>query len=139
MSGNLVNGIDVADIYYVNQHDLVIDDLNSHSGWPYGFTGHLTAQGSITLFDCSNITFTDCIIQNALNGIHATNSSFQIYDSEFSTVTQADVYMGQGSFGRSYNNSVDADTVIIGEESGLFISYDDLEVQVLDHDLQPLP
>jgi len=138
MEGNLVNNIDVQSVYYVGEEDLVIDGLNAHSGWPYGYTGHLTAQGSVTLFDCSNITFSNCLIQNAMNGIFATNSSFEVYDTTFSTISQAEVYLEQNSFARSYNNSVDGDMVTVGEESGLLISYDEMDVKVLDHDHLPL-
>ncbi|MCK4267027.1 MAG: Ig-like domain-containing protein, partial [Thermoplasmata archaeon] len=138
MEGNTVNGIDIQKCYLVNQNDIVIEGLFADSGWSSGYYGLLTAQGSVTLYDCHNVIFRDCNITNTMNAIYGTNSSFFIYNTWLGNARRSQVYLDRDAWAMSYNGSVDADMVSIGGDNCLFISHDDLMVRVLDHDLEPI-
>ncbi|KYK26867.1 MAG: hypothetical protein AYK23_02525 [Candidatus Proteinoplasmatales archaeon SG8-5] len=137
MQGNLVNGIDVKDLFYIDEHDIVIEGLTMRSGWSY-YKGYLTAQGSVTLFDCSNVTFKDCTIANSMNSIYAANSTLCLYNTTLENAEQSELFLMMNSQAKSYNESVDVSEVTIKDPDCLFTSYDDIRVTVLDHDLVPI-
>lgn len=137
MKGNYVNEIDVKDLYYVGVYDEVIERLYLRSGWGL-YTGYLTAQGSVTLYDCKNVTFKDCNIENSMNSIYAANSTLQLYNTTLENAEQSELYLMLNSQAKSYNDSVEVNAVRIADSNCLFMSYDDLHVTVLDHDLIPI-
>lgn len=69
MSGNFINGYPAEELYYYNQDGLVISDrvIDSCS---LGYTGNLTAQGLITLYECNNFKILNCTLSNNTNGIY---------------------------------------------------------------------
>lgn len=137
MQGNLVNGIDVKDLYYVGEEDITVENLNIRSGWSY-YSGYLTAQGSITFFDCRNVTIKDCRIANSMNSIYAANSTLRLLNTTLENAEQSELYLAIDSQARSYNASVDVNAVRIGDMDCLFTSYGDLQVTVLDHERLPI-
>lgn len=139
MVNNTVNGIEVTDCFYVDQSDLVIDNLYIDSGRSNGFTyGSLTAQGSVTLYDCRNVTIRNGTIIHTANSIYATNSTFTIYNTILDDVQKAQVFLDANASGVSFNSSVDPDSVKIGGANCLFQTFDDLHVQVLDYYGEPI-
>ncbi len=130
MSGNTVNGQDVNDFYRVDLNDEVIENLYIDSGEALGFYGLPTAQGSLTLYDCQNVTFRDCVIKNSMNCIYAHNSSFEIYNSTLSKVRKADVFLKEMSYARSYNHSVNTSKVYIDDVGNYLVSYGELKIEV---------
>ena len=138
MEGNMVNGIDINTCFYVDQDNIVIEDLKIDSGWSAGFHGRLTAQGSVTLYDCSNVTFRDCNITNSQNAIYATNSSFTIYNTDFNNSRKNQVYLDHNASGLAFNGSVNADNVTIGGPNCLFNTYDEIQIEVLDYYEEPI-
>jgi len=138
MVNNTVNGIEITDCFYVGQNDLVIDNLFIDSGWSKGYYGSLTAQGSVTLYDCRNVTIRDSTIIHTANSIYATNSTFTIYNSLLDDARKAQVYLDANASGVSFNNSVDPESVMIGGLNCLFQTFDDLSVRVLDYYGEPI-
>ena len=138
MEGNFVNGIDIKTCFYVDQDDIVIDGLNVDSGWSAGFTGRLTAQGTVTLYDCQNVIFENCNISNSQNAIYATNSTFTIYNTIFENSRKSQIYLDHNATGWSYNGSVNPYNVTIGGPVCLFNSYDEIEVMVQDYYEEPI-
>lgn len=138
MEGNFVNGIDITTCFYVGQNNFVIDGLKVDSGYAGNFYGRLTAQGSVTLYDCHNVSFRNCNITNSQNAIYATNSSFVIYNTYFDEARKSQVYLDHNASGLAFNGSVNPDNVIIGGANCLFITYDELQVQVRDYYNEPI-
>ena len=131
MSGNTVNGIDVAEFYRLGLQDALISDLYFDSGASQGYHGLPTAQGSITLYDCSNVTLENITVENAMNSIYAVNSPLiSIYHSEFNTSRRADLHLDHMSSVRSYNGSVDHERVHIEDPGSYMVSYGKLRVKV---------
>jgi hypothetical protein len=138
MVNNTVNGIEITDCFYVGQNDLIIDNLFVDSGWSKGYYGSLTAQGSVTLYDCHNVTIRNSTIIHTANSIYATNSTFTIYNSIFDDARKAQVYLDANATGVSFNRSVNPDSVMIGGPGCLFQTFDDLQVRVLDYYGEPI-
>lgn len=142
MSGNSVNGQDVNEMYKLGLRDTVISDLNLDSGASVpgkGYYGLPTAQGSITLYDCDNITFENCKIENAMNGIFALNSTnIKIYNSEFNTSRKADLHLEEFSSVKSYNGSVNPERVTIASPGSYMVSYGLMQVRVLNYTDAPV-
>jgi hypothetical protein len=139
MVNNTVNGIEITDCFYVGQNDLIIDNLFIDSGWSKGYYGSLTAQGSVTLYDCRNVTIRDSTIINTQSSIYATNSSFTIYNSIFDNARKGQVFLDANASGVSFNRSVDPESVQIGGINCLFQTFDDLRVKVRDYYDEPIP
>jgi hypothetical protein len=133
MVNNLVNGIEITDCFYVGEKNLVIDGLFVDSGWSRGYYGTLTAQGSVTLYDCSNVTIRDSTVINTMNSIYATNSTFTIYNSVFDNARKSQIHLDENATGVSFNRSVDPESVTIGGVNCLFQTFENLDVQVLDY------
>ncbi|MDO9537606.1 MAG: right-handed parallel beta-helix repeat-containing protein, partial [Thermoplasmata archaeon] len=110
MDNNMVNGIEIEDCFYVGKKNLVIDNLFIDSGWSKGYFGSLTAQGSVTLYDCNNVTIRQSTIINTMNSIFATNSSFVIYNSTFDNALKAQIYLDANATGASFNQSVNPES-----------------------------
>lgn len=132
MSGNTVNGIPARDLYHVGLKDAVIKDLDIDSGHGSGYYGLLTNQGSITLYDCENVTIDNCTVKNNMNGIYTYNSSINIYNSHFESSRHGDVNLAETSSARSYNGSVNETRVLVGDGSYL-VSYGLIQVQVRNY------
>jgi hypothetical protein len=109
MEGNLVNGIDIKGLYYVDVDDILIDGLDIRSGWSY-YSGYLSAQGSVTLYDCKNVTFRNCHVENSMNSVFAANSTLHIYNTTLENAEQSELYLMMGSHVKSYNDSVSSST-----------------------------
>jgi len=138
MSNNSVNGIDIKTCFFVGKNDLVIDGLSVDSGKARGYTGSLTAQGSVTLFDCRNVTIRNSAITYAVNSVFATNSTFKIYNTYFGNVTRSQIFLSANATGVGFNRSVDPDKVMIGGDNCLFQTYDSMQVKVLDFEREPV-
>jgi len=113
--------------------DFTIDGLFIDSGWSRGYYGTLTAQGSVTLYDCSNVTIRNSNVSNTMNSVFATNSSFTVYNSEFFNVIKAQIHLDENATGTSFNGSVNPDNVTIGGYNCLFQTFGGLRAQVLDY------
>lgn len=138
MRGNTVNGIDTRDLYYLGLKDETIENLWLDSGHSEKYYGSLTAQGSVTLYDCENITIRNCTVENTVNCIYAENSSFEIYTSILKESVRSDVYLGDNSWVRSYNGSVDENWVTIAGDTSYLVSYGDLQVTVRNYTEVPV-
>lgn len=138
MDNNLVNGIEITDCYYVGEKDIVIDNFFIDSGWSVGYSGSINAQGSITLYDCENVTVKNSTILNSMNSFFVSNSTFTIYNSTLGNAVISQINLDQNATGTGFNNSVDPDQVRIGGINCLFQTFDDLKVMVLDYYHQPL-
>jgi len=133
MENNLVNGIDIKNCFFVGKNDLVIDGLFVDSGWSKGFYGSLTAQGSVTLYDCRNVTIRNSTIINTVNSIYATNSTFTIYNSTFDNAAKSQIFLEANATGTSFNRSVNPDSVMIAGINCMFQTFDNLQVKVVDY------
>ncbi len=138
MEGNMVNGIDINTCFYVGQSDFVIDGLKVDSGYSRNFYGRLTAQGSVTLYDCHNVSFRNCNITNSQNAIYATNSTFVIYNTYFDEARKAQIYLDHNASGLAFNGSVNPDNVTIGGPNCFFITFDELQIEVRDYYNEPI-
>ncbi|MBA3046447.1 MAG: Ig-like domain-containing protein [Candidatus Thermoplasmatota archaeon] len=138
MQNNLVNGIDIRDCFFVGKKDMVIDGLFIDSGWSKGYYGSLTAQGSVTLYDCKNITIQNSTIIHTRSAVFATNSTFKIYNTRFENSTRSQVYLEANATGASFNRSVDPTAVIIGGDNCLFQTFDNFRVTVEDYYGEPI-
>ncbi len=138
MVNNTVNGIEVTDCFYVGRSDFTIDGLQMDSGWSKGYYGTLTAQGSVTLYDCSNVTMRNSNVSNTMNSVFATNSSFTVYNSEFFNSLKSQIYLDENATGTAFNGSVDPDSVIIGGYNCLFQTFDGMRARVLDYYGDPI-
>jgi hypothetical protein len=138
MEGNMVNGIDINTCFYVGRSNFLIDNLNIDSGYSTYFTGRLTAQGSVTLYDCHNVTFRNCNITHSQNAVYATNSSFTIYNTTFDDARTAQIYLDQNASGLAFNGSVNPDNVTIGGSNCLFVTFDNLQIEVRDYYGDPI-
>jgi spore maturation protein SpmB len=87
--GNLVNGIPLEDIYYVNRQDEVIRDLVLDSGRSAGYRGNATFEGQLTLYDSTNLTFENVTASFGSSGVIAANSTFTMLNSTLVNVTSA--------------------------------------------------
>ncbi len=138
MQNNMVNGIDILTCFFVGKKDLVIDGVFIDSGWSKKYYGSLTAQGSVTLYDCRNVTIRDSTIINTVNSIFATNSTFVIYNSVFDNAARSQIYLEANATGTAFNRSVDPNSVLIGGDNCLFQTLDELQVMVEDFNGTPI-
>ena len=137
MSGNTVNGYPAKDLYHVGLKDETIRDLDLDSGASNGFYGLLTNQGSITLYDCENVTIENCTVKSNMNGIYTYNSTIEIYNSHFETSRHGDINLAETSSARTYNGSVDESRVIAGDGCYL-VSYGNIKVEVRNYTHAPI-
>ncbi len=137
MSGNSVNGIPAKDLYYIGLKDSTIEGVQLSSGQESNFTGLLTNQGSITLYDCHDVIIDNCNISYNMNGVYAVNSTFDVYNSKFYSSRHGDLNLAESSNARSYNGSVNETRVMTGDDC-YFVSYGSIQVQVKNYTLQPV-
>ncbi|MFO7619141.1 MAG: Ig-like domain-containing protein [Thermoplasmata archaeon] len=129
---NHINGIDLNDCFLVGKKDMELKNLLLDSGQSMGFQGSLTAQGSVTLYDCRNITIRDSSIANAIHCVYATNTTFKIYNASFDNFEESQIYLEANATGVGFNRSVDPECVVIGGDNCLFQTFEELRVQVQD-------
>ncbi|MCK4613384.1 MAG: right-handed parallel beta-helix repeat-containing protein, partial [Thermoplasmata archaeon] len=87
MEGNLVNGINIdgtineeEQCYFYNENDLVFDGKVEKCE-SEGYTGGLTYQGILTLYDCENFIIKNCQLENNAIGILLGHSNGTITDN----------------------------------------------------------
>jgi len=146
MYGNFVNGINfdgtvIPDekMYYYNEQDIVIENRICDSGHSNGYTGTITQQGLITLYDCKNVTINNNVLSNT-NGIHLAhsqnitiircdifNSDTGIYLKHSSRNSVTNCNLSNCEYGISVTEQSNTNLIlncsIFGGERGIYTSY----------------
>lgn len=81
MQRNMVNGVNIdgciypeEKCYYYNEKDLIIKEKIEDCGYSEYYRGSLTKEGIITLYDCDNITISNCDLRWGEIGVYSVNS-----------------------------------------------------------------
>ncbi|UCG69209.1 MAG: right-handed parallel beta-helix repeat-containing protein [Thermoplasmata archaeon] len=115
MTGNLINGKDLGEFYYMDQTNLTFSGLYLDSGQNQGYSGYATGQGLLTFYNCSNIVINNSIFSNNNYGIYVRDSNnVQIFSNNF-------LDGNYGIFSRESPNGLMTNNIFSGNNGGIFL------------------
>ena len=136
--GNDVNGVPLETLYRYRVPNLLIDRLDLDSGHASGFTGNMTQQGLLNVYDSVNVTLNRARLRNNEALVFAANSSLTVVNSTLWNSSEA-FRLTSVSRAVSLNNDFRIDAVNITDPRSSLTIENFLHVRTLSDTSIPIP